>query len=76
MAANPFAKLPPFARESGDLHGVIDTPKGSWNKFAGDEERELFELGGVPPAGAVFPYDFGFIPTRAAVMAMRLTCWC
>ncbi len=41
---------------------MIDTPKGSRNKFAWDEELELFELGGVLPAGAVFPYDFGFIP--------------
>ena len=41
---------------------VIDTPKGSRNKFAWDEELELFSLTGVLPAGAVFPYDFGFIP--------------
>jgi inorganic pyrophosphatase len=59
---SPLSKLPPFAPETGDLHVVIDTPKGSRNKFAWDEERELFELGGVLPAGAVFPYDFGFIP--------------
>jgi inorganic pyrophosphatase len=59
---HPLSKLPPFDPESGDLHVVIDTPKGSRNKFAWDEERELFELSGVLPAGAVFPYDFGFIP--------------
>ena len=41
---------------------MIDTPKGSRNKFAWDEELALFELRGVLPAGAVFPYDFGFIP--------------
>ena len=41
---------------------MIDTPKGSRNKFAWDEDLALFELGGVLPAGAVFPYDFGFIP--------------
>ena len=59
---HPFSKLSPFDSASGDLHVVIDTPKGSRNKFAWDEELELFELGGVLPAGAVFPYDFGFIP--------------
>jgi inorganic pyrophosphatase len=59
---HPFSKLPSFDSETGDLHVVIDTPKGSRNKFAWDEELELFELGGVLPAGAVFPYDFGFIP--------------
>ncbi len=59
---HPFSKLLPFDSKTGDLHVVIDTPKGSRNKFAWDEELELFELGGVLPAGAVFPYDFGFIP--------------
>ena len=57
-----FSKLSPFDSRSGDLRVVIDTPKGSRNKFAWDEELGLFELGGVLPAGAVFPYDFGFIP--------------
>src|ERR671916_2281366 len=57
-----FSKLRPFDDETGNLLVIVDTPKGSRNKFAWDEERELFELGGVLPAGAVFPYDFGFIP--------------
>jgi inorganic pyrophosphatase len=59
---HPIAKLPPIDRDSGDLNVVIDTPKGNRNKFAWDEKRQLFELSGVLPAGAVFPYDFGFIP--------------
>lgn len=59
---HPFSKLSPFDSETGDLHVVIDTPKGSRNKFAWDEDLALFELAGVLPAGAVFPYDFGFIP--------------
>ena len=60
--ANSLSKLPPFDPETGEVHVVIDTPKGSRNKFAWDTDRELFALSGVPPAGAVFPYDFGFIP--------------
>lgn len=59
---NPYARLHPFDRESGALNVIIDTPKGSRNKFAWDEKLELFSLSGVLPAGAVFPYDFGFIP--------------
>ena len=59
---NPYSKLQPFNRESGALNVVIDTPKGSRNKFSWDEKLELFSLTGVLPAGAVFPYDFGFIP--------------
>ena len=57
-----IAKLPPLDRESGHLNVIIDTPKGSRNKFSWDEKRELFELSGMLPTGAVFPYDFGFIP--------------
>lgn len=59
---NPYSKLQPFDPESGELNVVIDTPKGSRNKFAWDEKLELFALTGVLPAGAAFPYDFGFIP--------------
>ena len=59
---NPISKLSPFDRESGDLNVIIDTPQGSRNKFSWDEKLQLFELSGVLPAGAVFPYDFGFIP--------------
>lgn len=58
----PLSTISPFHRKTGDLQVVIDTPKGSRNKFEWDEERELFQLGGVLPVGAVFPYDFGFIP--------------
>lgn len=59
---NSLSNLPPFDRETGDLNVIIDTPKGSRNKYSWDEKRELFELSGVLPVGAVFPYDFGFIP--------------
>lgn len=52
------------AREKGTeaVHIIIDTPRGSRNKFKYDEELHLFKLRGVLPAGAVFPFDFGFIP--------------
>jgi inorganic pyrophosphatase len=48
---NPYAKLQPFDRESGALNVVIDTPKGSRNKYAWDEKLKLFSLTGVLPAG-------------------------
>src|SRR4051812_50183417 len=59
---NPYKKLRTFDKESGDLNVVIETPKGSRNKFDYDPKKDLFKLGGVLPAGAVFPFDFGFIP--------------
>jgi inorganic pyrophosphatase len=55
-------KLPAFDSGSGAVHVIIDTPKGSRNKFSWSEKWQLFELTGVLPAGAVFPFDFGFIP--------------
>ena len=58
----PFQDLPPVS-ESGDLNVIVDTPKGSRNKFAYDAQLGLFKLDGVLPAGAVFPFDFGYLPS-------------
>src|SRR5215213_9695961 len=52
-----------YADEGGELHVIIETPKGSRNKFNYDEGLGVFRLGGVLPAGAVFPFDFGFVPS-------------
>ena len=60
--AHPVLALPPYA-DDGTLNVVIETAKGSRNKIAFDPKRELYELSGVLPAGASFPYDFGFIPS-------------
>ncbi len=57
--------LAPFNKD-GVLQVVIETPKGSRNKYAWDHERRCFELKKVLPAGMVFPYDFGFIPSTKA----------
>jgi inorganic pyrophosphatase len=48
---------------SREFNVIIETPKGSRNKFKYDEEYGLFKLGGLLPVGAVFPYDFGFLPS-------------
>src|SRR5215468_11303718 len=42
---------------------IIETPKGSRNKFDYDPESKLFMLGGLLPEGMMFPFDFGFIPS-------------
>ena len=56
--------LPPFedAAET-TLNVVVETPQGSHLKFDYDEKRRMFRLGGVLPAGAVFPFNFGFVPS-------------
>ncbi len=60
-------RLKPF--DSADktlLRVVIETPKGSRNKFAFDPNNQIFELKKVLPAGMAFPYDFGFVPSTKA----------
>src|ERR1700761_6394682 len=42
---------------------IIETPKGSRNKFDYDPESNLFILAGLLPEGMMFPFDFGFIPS-------------
>ncbi len=55
------------AVDNGIVDVIIETPKGSRNKFKFDEQFSRFRLDKILPAGASFPYDFGFIPgTRAA----------
>ena len=41
---------------------VIETPKGSAQKYDYDPKKRFFKLKKVMPAGMVFPFDFGFIP--------------
>ena len=44
------------------VEAIIETPKGSAEKYAYDPEKRLFKLKKILPSGMVFPYDFGFIP--------------
>jgi|SRR5690242_8344834 len=62
--ANPIRL--PVAGEEGHIQVVIETPKGSRNKYAFDPEQRIFKLKRVLPEGMVFPHDFGFIPSTRA----------
>lgn len=55
-------QLAPVNKKDGALQVVIETPKGSRNKYAFDPEQGIFLLRKVLPTGMVFPYDFGFLP--------------
>ena len=57
---------------------VVDTPKGSRNKYKYDEKLHIWRLSKMLPLGAVFPFDFGFVPSTKgedgdSVDAMVLT---
>ena len=58
-----LSHLDTHATDPVGVHVIIDTPQDSRNKFEYDEELGLFKLSGVLPAGAVFPFDFGFAPS-------------
>jgi inorganic pyrophosphatase len=58
-----LSRLPTFDPETGDLIAVIETPKGSPNKYDYEDAYGAFRLAGVMPEGTAFPYDFGFIPS-------------
>ena len=61
------SRLKPFdSADKGLLRVVIETPKGSRNKFALNADEHIFELKKVLPAGMAFPYDFGFVPSTEA----------
>lgn len=62
---NP-AVLSPFNGKKDILRVVIETPKGSRNKFSFNEKNKVFTLKKVLPAGMAFPYDFGFVPSTLA----------
>lgn len=50
-------------KATGDVTAVIETPKGSANKYDYDPEYAVFRLVRVLPEGMTFPYDFGFVPS-------------
>jgi inorganic pyrophosphatase len=49
--------------KKGTCRAIIETPKGSRNKFDYDPKTRLFALGGLLPEGMLFPFDFGFVPS-------------
>ncbi len=64
--ADPSRLRPLDEKDKEIIRVIIETPKGSRNKYAFDEEDRVFELKRVLPAGMAFPYDFGFVPSTKA----------
>jgi inorganic pyrophosphatase len=55
-------QLPAQSEGKQTFNIVIETTRGSRNKYSYDPERQAFALKKVLPEGLVFPFDFGFIP--------------
>ena len=54
-------KLPAFS-DDGDLHVVIETPRGSRAKLEYNPKLKTFTLSKSLLAGLTYPYDWGFLP--------------
>jgi inorganic pyrophosphatase len=64
--SNPVLLRPVDKSNDGIIQVIIETPKGSRNKFAFDDKQKIFTVKKVLPAGMSFPYDFGFLPRTLA----------
>ena len=73
-----FAILPTFdAHEDGALLAVIETPKGSRNKYAFNHDLQGFEVRKVLPRGMIFPMTLASFPQQRPKMEILLTfCFC
>jgi len=55
-------KLPGTFSDEMNLHVIIETPRGSRNRFDYNHEFDLFKLKKMFPAGTSLPFPMGFIP--------------
>jgi inorganic pyrophosphatase len=61
--ARSLIELPVRDRATGDLTVVVETAKGSHNKYKYDPRTRTLQLAAVLAEGLSFPYDFGFVPS-------------
>src|SRR5437773_4271151 len=64
--ADPSRLQPLDTDGQNAIQVIIETPKGSRNKYAFNPEQRVFKLKRVLPVGMTFPYDFGFVPSTKA----------
>jgi len=55
-----------IANDKRLVEAIIETPKGSRNKYIWDEERMVARFKKSMPLGFVFPFDFGMVPYTKA----------
>ena len=53
----------PTRNADGDVHVVVETPRGSAAKLEYDPELHVFTLSKALILGLTYPYDWGFIPS-------------
>src|ERR1044072_5708288 len=55
-----LSRLPAYTGE-GDVHAVVETPRGSAAKLEFDPDLKVFTLSKALILGLTYPYDWGFI---------------
>ncbi len=65
-APNEPSLIAPREVKTGLVHVLVDTPRGSGNKYKYDERLRTFRISRILPAGMHFPYDFGSVPGTCA----------
>jgi len=63
MGQRNLIDLPAFQRTTTNLNVVVETPRGTGAKLKYNPETDAFELSYILPAGNIFPFEFGFIPS-------------
>jgi inorganic pyrophosphatase len=53
----------PVRNKKGDVHVVVETPRGSAAKLEFDPELQAFTLSKSLILGLSYPYDWGFVPS-------------
>ena len=66
MGEGNRSKLSLQKAKASSVEIIVETPKGSRNKYKYDPDNDVFKLSKVLPEGMVFPYDFGFVPSTKA----------
>lgn len=68
-----FNHIPPLYQASEDepqeprgIHMIVETPRGTRNKFAWNEDFGVLELSRTLKSGSSWPCDFGFVPQTHA----------
>ncbi len=59
----PIDRLAPQIPGTENYYAVVETPKGSHVKYKYEPSIGYFRVDKTLPSGAVFPHDFGFIPS-------------